>query len=340
MSTKPPQPPPPQTPTRALLQRIRRRSSALSQPPPSFHPSPPQDLVNHQPLTNQGTIQEGSYQEEEEEEEEAREDQDQQEQAALEHQIDQLLALAERNEERIRKLEKLNSQLESQLKLEREQRSRDRERTEKVEKGGLTRQAAIKLEREFASQEMILKGLQRDNEEKTIEVESIRRKLKLLTDFLSREYGEQDWEAVVSTKLNLSTNLVVFQPSSSSSSSTTTVSSSSSPYKRALNLTSSTVSSSSSSSSTATTTLMDPLTKTRPGHRRQASASDIEEDQGETTASNLQDPNSVLDSIQAIRLLLQGFERRNASRRSELEDMMERANLAEIRALELAGGAG
>ena len=63
---------------------------------------------------------------------------------------------------------------------------------------GLTRAAAIKLEREFLSQEMILKGLQRDNEDKTLEVEALRRKVKIMSDFLARQYGADDWEAVVS----------------------------------------------------------------------------------------------------------------------------------------------
>ncbi len=68
---------------------------------------------------------------------------------------------------------------------------------QKSEKGGLTRRAAVKLEREFASQELILKGLQRDNERKTIEVEALRRRLRAITDYLVAMHGEADWESVV-----------------------------------------------------------------------------------------------------------------------------------------------
>lgn len=63
--------------------------------------------------------------------------------------------------------------------------------------GGLTRTAAAKLEREFASQERILQGLQKDNEAKTIEVERLRREKKVMADYLARQYGAEDWEAVV-----------------------------------------------------------------------------------------------------------------------------------------------
>ena len=63
--------------------------------------------------------------------------------------------------------------------------------------GGLTRTAAAKLEREFASQERILQGLQKDNEAKTIEVERLRREKKIMADYLARQYGAEDWEAVV-----------------------------------------------------------------------------------------------------------------------------------------------
>ncbi|CAO1622426.1 unnamed protein product [Parajaminaea phylloscopi] len=60
----------------------------------------------------------------------------------------------------------------------------------------LTWEAAKKLEDEFEAQEMILKGLQRDNEIKTIEVENLRRQMKTVSEFMSKQYGA-DWGAVV-----------------------------------------------------------------------------------------------------------------------------------------------
>lgn len=48
------------------------------------------------------------------------------------------------------------------------------------------------------------------------------------------------------------------------------------------------------------------------------------------------DPSAILASIESVRLLVQGFERRNAGRRTELEEMVERALLAEKRAEEFA----
>ncbi|KDN43909.1 hypothetical protein K437DRAFT_257302 [Tilletiaria anomala UBC 951] len=121
------------------------------------------------------------------------------EQVALERQVDQLIELSEGKDARIIALEKQLEDNKKSLKMEKEKVKLLQKRTEG---GGLTRQAAVKLEREFASQELILKGLQRDNESKTIEVETLRRRLRVLTDFLIRQYGESDWESVVAASIN------------------------------------------------------------------------------------------------------------------------------------------
>ncbi|PWN25212.1 hypothetical protein BDZ90DRAFT_234415 [Jaminaea rosea] len=60
----------------------------------------------------------------------------------------------------------------------------------------LTWEAARKLESEFEAQEKILQGLQRDNESKTIEVEHLRREARVMTSFLSTQYGDH-WEKIV-----------------------------------------------------------------------------------------------------------------------------------------------
>lgn len=61
---------------------------------------------------------------------------------------------------------------------------------------GLTWEAAKKLEREFEAQEMLIRGLQSDNERKTVEVEEMRRERRTIYQFLERNHGE-DWRILV-----------------------------------------------------------------------------------------------------------------------------------------------
>ncbi|EST06087.1 hypothetical protein PSEUBRA_003946 [Kalmanozyma brasiliensis GHG001] len=122
-------------------------------------------------------------------------------------QVDELMDTLQLRNQRILELEKNVSQLQRDLQVE-----KDRTRSSKGKAGAanaedkaFTRVKAIKLEREFMSQEMILKGLQRDNEDKTHEVEALRRKMKVMSDFLARQYGQNGWEEVVFASSGVST---------------------------------------------------------------------------------------------------------------------------------------
>ncbi len=120
-------------------------------------------------------------------------------------QVDELMDTVQLKNQRILQLEKELAQCQRDLQAEKD-RIKPSSKAGNANAGqekGLTRAAAVKLEREFLSQEMILKGLQRDNEDKTLEVEALRRKLKLMSDFLSRQYGPDDWEAVVQASSGL-----------------------------------------------------------------------------------------------------------------------------------------
>ncbi|KAI3488729.1 hypothetical protein L1887_47070 [Cichorium endivia] len=120
-------------------------------------------------------------------------------------QVDELMDTVQLKNQRILQLEKDLAQCQRDLQAEkgRIKPSSKAGNANAAQEKGLTRAAAVKLEREFLSQEMILKGLQRDNEDKTLEVEALRRKLKLMSDFLARQYGPDDWEAVVQASSGL-----------------------------------------------------------------------------------------------------------------------------------------
>lgn len=60
------------------------------------------------------------------------------------------------------------------------------------------------------------------------------------------------------------------------------------------------------------------------------------EEGGEAQVLTGYDPATILASIDAARLLIQGFERRQAMKMTELNDLVERANEGETRAKELA----
>ena len=133
-------------------------------------------------------------------------------------QVDQLMDTLQLKNQRILELEKSVSQLQRDLQTEKERSkpSKGANPSNLAEKG-LTRAAAVKLEREFLSQEMILKGLQRDNEDKTLEVETLRRKVKVMSDFLARQYGPDDWEAVVQASSGTLSSSTAKEPSSAAS---------------------------------------------------------------------------------------------------------------------------
>ncbi|KAK0551810.1 hypothetical protein OC846_003109 [Tilletia horrida] len=170
---------PPQTPTRALLNRIRRRShingtSGGSIPPlPSAQPFPSL-LVTRSSGAPPLDI--------------ATED----EQAALEKQVDDLLEAGESKDKIIADLKKANAELRAEVKLQKQLV----EEIKSSNKKRLNEQTLSNLEQEFHQQENILQGLQRDNEEKTIEIERVKRKGKLLTEYLHKLHGD-DWAAVV-----------------------------------------------------------------------------------------------------------------------------------------------
>lgn len=114
-------------------------------------------------------------------------------------QVDELMDTVQLRNQRILELEKSVSQLQRNLQVEKDRckSTKGKAGPNNAEDKGITRAAAVKLEREFLSQEMILKGLQRDNEDKTLEVEALRRKAKIMSDFLARQYGQDGWEDVV-----------------------------------------------------------------------------------------------------------------------------------------------
>ncbi|EPQ28236.1 uncharacterized protein PFL1_04063 [Pseudozyma flocculosa PF-1] len=210
----------PVTPTKALLRRIHRRSSVL---PPGEAPPPPlpsaftapataaaaasssktgrrisSQLQRDPPVIEAEAEHRGKGDADKTEHDKDGEDEDEDE--AVWKEVGQLLDTVQMQNERILDLDKRNRELERELANERDKAKAARERSDK----GLTRLSAIKVEREFLSQEMILKGLQRDNEDKTLEVENLRRRLKIMSDFLAHTYGDDDWQGVVAAGVGVS----------------------------------------------------------------------------------------------------------------------------------------
>ncbi|KAJ9477413.1 hypothetical protein PHBOTO_000952 [Pseudozyma hubeiensis] len=312
--------------------------------------------------------------------------------------VDELMDTLQLRNQRILELEKTISQLQRDVQVE-----KDRSRSSKGKSGptngedkGLTRAAAVKLEREFLSQEMILKGLQRDNEDKTLEVEALRRKVKIMSDFLARQYGPDDWEAVVSATSGLATSstgakesLSTASPEKESLSAVARVlnaanagspraanrpkftsvlgsDANTNPFSpvapsptKGLGVTSNedmviptiarlqTPSSSPSKlftssfagSSTDPDASVDQVAAVPAGQTDFTSVPAPVRDAGDTRADARRDAlpagvdaNVLLASIESVRLLIQGFERKNAMRRAELESTIDKAIEAERRA--------
>lgn len=274
-------------------------------------------------------------------------------------QVDELMDTVQLKDQRILELEKNLATLQRDLQAE-----KDRSRSS----NGLTRAAAVKLEREFLSQEMILKGLQRDNEDKTLEVENLRRKVKIMSDFLARQYGADDWESVVQAASGSA------MPQTGSAKDSL---SEASPHKESLSAVARVLGavnattpraarakvspmlsdegmnpfspSASSPSKAGALNMDDVLIPTIARLQTPASspskhsaftrdATTDQEEEGPSPAAPLSgqmvglDPKVLLASIESVRLLIQGFERKNAMRRAELEKTIESAIEAERRA--------
>lgn len=320
-------------------------------------------------------------------------------------QVDQLMDTLQLKNQRILELEKSVSQLQRDLQTEKERSKPSKgANPSNLPEKGLTRAAAVKLEREFLSQEMILKGLQRDNEDKTLEVETLRRKVKVMSDFLARQYGPDDWEAVVQASSGTLSSSTAKEPSSAAS-----------PDKESLSAVARVLGAAHSGSPRApdrakftpvlgSDSITNPFSPapsspTKPvgainnddvliptiarmqtpasspsklfnasfaARRPSFESSDasvvadtdaLVESTGQeasrlikqagssstaTTRTTLPaglDPNVLLASIESVRLLIQGFERKNAMRRAELESTIDKAIEAERRAQRLQGSA-
>lgn len=316
-------------------------------------------------------------------------------------QVDELMDTVQLKNQRILELEKNLSQLQRDLQTE-----KDRSKPLKGanpgagQDKGLTRVAAIKLEREFLSQEMILKGLQRDNEDKTLEVETLRRKVKIMSDFLARQYGPDDWEAVVAAssgnlvpstaaeksavaaspeKESLSAvarmlcaanagspraanrakftptlggdaNLNPFSPQSSSPSKALnnddvlipTIARLQTPASSPSKVFISSFGNNRRTSLDGVEASKDLEEEVQGGNQQQESSLLPTQDSKASSGAGLPaglDPNVLLASIESVKLLMQGFERKNAMRRAELETTIDNAIQAERRAERLQASA-
>ncbi|CBQ70749.1 conserved hypothetical protein [Sporisorium reilianum SRZ2] len=302
-------------------------------------------------------------------------------------QVDKLMDTLQLRNQRILELEKTVSQLQRDLQVEKERNrsSKGKNGSGNTDDKGLTRAAAVKLEREFLSQEMILKGLQRDNEDKTLEVEALRRKAKIMSDFLARQYGPDDWEAVVSAssgvvsastvKESLSTaspekeslsavarvlgaagagspraaNRAKFTPVLGSDTGANPFSPAAASPSKALGAINNddvlipTIARlqtpSSSPSKLLVSSFAAPRTDDADTSVDQVAAALAQDHEAAESKSNARstlpdgvDANVLLASIESVRLLIQGFERKNAMRRAELESTIDRAIEAERRA--------
>ncbi|PWN19210.1 hypothetical protein BCV69DRAFT_313957 [Microstroma glucosiphilum] len=181
---------PPETPTRALLKRLHRRSSVLPTSsssncldqspsllgPPTEHSAPPADRVG---------------------------DSTEQDDSDDTHCADDVPAgnrsiitieesTLSQQDSRIRQLQ---WQVE-ELQMQKQEVEAELRKSKKKAREGVTWDTARKLEREFEAQEMILKGLQRDNERRTIESERLHRKLRTMSDFLQQHHGD-GWHGLV-----------------------------------------------------------------------------------------------------------------------------------------------
>ncbi|KAE8254489.1 hypothetical protein A4X06_0g868 [Tilletia controversa] len=213
-SAMPPPALPPQTPTRALLNRIRRRSqvatsssssssSSTSTSGSSLHP------LQHRPASQSLDLRRSSLSHT------ARtdnDDDDGDEHVALEKQVDALLEAGESKDKIIADLKRNNAELRAELKMQKQLV----EELKQSNKKRLNQQTLSNLEQEFHQQENILQGLQRDNEEKTIEIERVKRKDKVLTDYLLKLHGE-DWPNIVSSAVGGASVLPVSALGSSTS---------------------------------------------------------------------------------------------------------------------------
>lgn len=404
----------PETPRRQLLKRIHRRSSVLtSMDHPSSLLAPSSSTLALKPTSRRpslipestsphmvnATLEE--HDEAEQETEHAHNDhedtqlsgnfaaegsgQDEFEDGGDENgeeaawaQVDELMDTVQLKNQRILELEKNLSSIQRDLALEKD-RSKPAKgsNSNNASDKGLTRAAAVKLEREFLSQEMILKGLQRDNEDKTLEVETLRRKVKIMSDFLARQYGADDWENVVSastgTVLPTSTadkgassspekeppsavarvlssmNIASPRPANKGKFSPGLVSDSSlnpffSPTK-ALNNDDTIIPTIARMQSPASSpsklfipsfaprrTSMDNADTTVEQDEQEAQPSPLPSETAALTLPVGVDPHVLLASIESVRLLIQGFERKNAMRRAELEKTIDSAIQAERRA--------
>ncbi|SOV02615.1 uncharacterized protein UDID_02011 [Ustilago sp. UG-2017a] len=302
-------------------------------------------------------------------------------------QVDELMDTVQLKNQRILELEKQVCSLQRDLQSEKERWKPS---------NGLTRAAAVKLEREFLSQEMILKGLQRDNEDKTLEVESLRRKIKVMSDFLARQYGADDWKAVVHASSGLAppVKTTAQEPKAASADKETpsAVARALAASPRAGNrakftpVLGSEATGNPFSPATASRTKAlglaainndDVLIPTIARMQTPASSpskmfvssfapqpSPMDKDQlniaeqvgGEPSKTAMPgqgesrigakhglpaglDPNILLASIESVRLLIQGFERKNAMRRAQLETTIDDAIQAERRAERLQASA-
>ncbi|SPO21533.1 uncharacterized protein UTRI_01020_B [Ustilago trichophora] len=320
-------------------------------------------------------------------------------------QVDELMDTVQLKNQRILELEKSVSQLQRDLQAEKERTKPSKgNNTSSSSEKGLTRAAAVKLEREFLSQEMILKGLQRDNEDKTLEVESLRRKVKIMSDFLARQYGPDDWEAVVSAssgavtmsstakessvavaaspeKESLSavarvlgaahagspraTNRAKFTPVLGSDANMNPFSPVAASPTKALNnddVLIPTIARLQTPASSPSKLFVSSFAPRRTSMDNADTSIDADEDdsaqdekrepsslvmpEGLESKTSIKgalpagmDPNVLLASIESVRLLIQGFERKNAMRRAELESTIEKAIEAERRAERLQASA-
>ncbi|KAE8214625.1 hypothetical protein CF327_g1993 [Tilletia walkeri] len=205
---------PPQTPTRALLNRIRRRSQVApsSQQQPALPSTSSLLHHHHRPASQSLDLRRTSAHSVAAHDLGNEDDDDGDEHTALERQVDALLEAGESKDKIVADLKKNNAELRAELKMQKQLV----EELKLSNKKRLNEQTLSNLEQEFHQQENILQGLQRDNEEKTIEIERVKRKDKVLTDYLLKLHGE-DWPSIVSSAVGGASVLPVSALASSTS---------------------------------------------------------------------------------------------------------------------------
>ncbi|CAO1633145.1 unnamed protein product [Sympodiomycopsis kandeliae] len=259
-------------------------------------------------------------------------DDEEQDLKEIEDQIERLIL---ERQEKEAEVNRLRAQLNSSNRMDRRATAGDQ--------SGLTWEAAKKLEGEFEAQEMILKGLQRDNESKTIEVEQLRRQMRTISEFMTRQYGDE-WEEVVCkmTNTNNGNNTGLDLPDLEenplkSDDRRSRPTPSSSPLKKLA-----------FQQSSASNILPDTTSILEEDDQSSFMSAKAGKDEAEDSfeayilerkPAKQQDDDSkekkeILDQIEKTKMLLQGFARRNAKRHEELLEMKENADQEMIKGRE------